>query len=305
MVNFKCPRCGEISPKHSIYIRHTKNKNMCRPVLEDVIPNENNYISIPNYIFCEYCDKSFIGEYGLNRHLETCKKKKLADEEKKKLEDENEENKQQQIHNKLDDMITMLTLMINKQQDAINSDQASTNNTRGSVSEENNDSTDLPTFSEILKSEISISMTELILLKNFHLNNVLYLIRITDKIIKFGFSSNIWERLKKHKKQISNDIQLIFCIETMYNVLLEKTLKINMKKETNLMKLVEDKLKSRIIKQEFNGNVYTELIELDSDFTLLDLMDLIMELKQTLDKNDIIKILQAQAQNKMTIQEIE
>jgi predicted GIY-YIG superfamily endonuclease len=398
---------------------------MCYPVLNDVVPNENNYISVPNSIFCDYCNKSFVCEYGLNRHLGTCKKKKLSDEEKK----QNKGNEEQQMIYK--NMNNLLAIMMLQQSNSAPT-PSPTSSTNNATDDDNTDT--VPTFSETLKStaikpnknlilsnkikehfineeqinfsnlfreylrydihndfvielediwellgypsicdakhallnakylkenkdykirsdsktifltfkkfcvitatdqsckiydyynllekclietneeahkeEIynlniklldNISQKELTLLKSFHLKNVLYLIRITDKIIKFGFSSDLFRRLKEHKDKISRDIELIFCIETMYNVYLEKTLKINMKSETNLMKLVEDKLESRIIKKEFNGNVYTELIELDSDFTLSNLVDLIIELKETISKDEVIKILQTQAQNK-------
>jgi predicted GIY-YIG superfamily endonuclease len=131
---------------------------------------------------------------------------------------------------------------------------------------------------------------ELILIKSFHLKHVLYLIRISIDVIKFGFSSNIQRRLYEHKQQISDEVTLEFCIETMYNIELEKEIK----KELNLMKLVEDKLKSRIFSNKYKGKKQTELIKLDSEFTLSNLINLIVELKETINKDEVI-----QFQNKM------
>jgi predicted GIY-YIG superfamily endonuclease len=71
----------------------------------------------------------------------------------------------------------------------------------------------------------------LTLLKNFHLKHLLYLIKITYNTIKFGYTNNIKRRLKEHKDQIGEDITLEFCIETMYNIELEKTLKIKLNNE--------------------------------------------------------------------------
>jgi hypothetical protein len=72
------------------------------------------------------------------------------------------------------------------------------------------------------------SLRELTLIKNFHLKHVLYLIKITKDTVKFGYSNDIQRRLREHKSQIGNSISLEFCIETMYNVELEKTLKTSM-----------------------------------------------------------------------------
>jgi hypothetical protein len=98
MVNFKCPRCGEIFNRNAKYIRHIQSKNMCYPILENVIPSENNYISISNNIFCDYCDKSFMDQYNLKKHFEVCIKKKLADKE----------DEQTKINKKLYDLLTTM-----------------------------------------------------------------------------------------------------------------------------------------------------------------------------------------------------
>jgi uncharacterized Zn-finger protein len=75
MVNFKCPRCGEIFSRYNSYIRHTNKENPCLPTLNDVIPDGQNCIKIPNEIICEYCNNSFTDQFGLKRHKETCKNK--------------------------------------------------------------------------------------------------------------------------------------------------------------------------------------------------------------------------------------
>jgi hypothetical protein len=112
MVNFKCPRCGEIFNRHDRYIRHTQGKNVCHPLLNEVIPSEYNCITVPNNIFCEYCNKSFMDEFSLKRHLEICKKKKLIDEENKK----NKEDEQKQLIKKMDELMAMVATIQNAQQ---------------------------------------------------------------------------------------------------------------------------------------------------------------------------------------------
>ncbi len=134
------------------------------------------------------------------------------------------------------------------------------------------------------------SLRELTLIKNFNLKNILYLIRIAHNIIKFGFTCDINRRLKEHKSHISNDISLEFCIESLYNIELEKKLKIQLNESTNLMHLVSDKLKSRIFSKTYNGKNQTELIKLDSEFTMSMLQDSIIELSESVNKNDIIRM---------------
>jgi hypothetical protein len=44
-------------------------------------------------------------------------------------------------------------------------------------------------------------------------------------LYKFGYTDDIVSRLRSHKNNISDDIELIFCIESKNNVLLERNLK--------------------------------------------------------------------------------
>jgi phage anti-repressor protein len=132
-----------------------------------------------------------------------------------------------------------------------------------------------------LKNKLSDRFLQKQLLKNYHLKPVLYLIRISEHVIKFGYTSDIQRRLSEHKRQVSDNIILVFCIETAYNIELETALKSKMNTDNAFMKLTGDKFESRIFRGEFNGNSYTELIRLDSDFTLLKLIDLIITLEDT------------------------
>ncbi len=134
------------------------------------------------------------------------------------------------------------------------------------------------------------SLRELTLLTNFNFKNILYLIKISNDIVKFGFTCDINRRLKEHKSQIANDISLEFCIESLYNIELEKKLKLQLNNSTNLMQLISDKLKSRIFTQVYNEKSQTELIKLDSEFTMSKLQDTIVELNESINKNDVIRI---------------
>jgi hypothetical protein len=115
MVKYKCPRCGEIFARNCRYDRHIKSKNICHPLLGDVIPEENNYIIVPNDIVCDYCNKQFADDFNLNRHLETCRKKKLVDDENKKKKLAEEEDEKNNISKKLDAMMNMITMLQHNQ----------------------------------------------------------------------------------------------------------------------------------------------------------------------------------------------
>lgn len=51
------------------------------------------------------------------------------------------------------------------------------------------------------------------------------MILIKDNLYKFGWSNEIQDRFKTHKKEIGEMITLIYCIESKNNILLEQHLK--------------------------------------------------------------------------------
>jgi hypothetical protein len=56
------------------------------------------------------------------------------------------------------------------------------------------------------------------------------------------------------------------------------------------MKLVSNKFKSRIFSNDYDGKNQTELIKLDQEFTMSKLQDQIIVLKESINKDEIIKI---------------
>jgi prophage antirepressor-like protein len=66
---------------------------------------------------------------------------------------------------------------------------------------------------------------EITLRNSFNKRSLVYLIKITinDEIIyKFGYTDDIVTRLRTHKNQIGEDIELVYCIESKDNKMLEK-----------------------------------------------------------------------------------
>jgi hypothetical protein len=90
-----------------------------------------------------------------------------------------------------------------------------------------------------------------ILLDSFHQKCIVYLIKITNTLFKFGNSDDIKRRLQEHRREINNDIELVYCIESKNNVKLENDLK-DYLKSTNYRK-----------EQVLNGKNQTELIEIN------------------------------------------
>jgi phage anti-repressor protein len=99
---------------------------------------------------------------------------------------------------------------------------------------------------------------QIILLTSFDKKSIMYLIKITintDGVItyiyKFGYTDDINRRIREHKKEIHQNIELIYCIESKNNTLLENKLK-EFLATTDYRK-----------EQIFNDKIQTELIEID------------------------------------------
>lgn len=99
---------------------------------------------------------------------------------------------------------------------------------------------------------------QIILLNSFDKKSIVYLLKITintDGVItyiyKFGYTDDINRRIKEHKKEIHQNIELIYCIESKNNTLLENQLK-EFLATTDFRK-----------EQIFNDKIQTELIEID------------------------------------------
>ena len=72
-----------------------------------------------------------------------------------------------------------------------------------------------------LKTIENIKDKESILLKSYDKKSIVYLIFISGILWKFGYTDNIKRRLSEHKREINQDIQLLWCIESNDNLQLE------------------------------------------------------------------------------------
>jgi predicted GIY-YIG superfamily endonuclease len=118
----------------------------------------------------------------------------------------------------------------------------------------------------IMLKDKEITNYEISLIRNFINKQVFYLIQVAVGIIKFGFTKDIGERIKKHKSEFGNDIQIKAIFETIYNREFENTIK----KDSVINKY--------IIEKTFKTN-QTELIQLGDEFTYEDLIKRIDYLK--------------------------
>lgn len=150
---------------------------------------------------------------------------------------------------------------------------------------------------------------EITLRDSFNKRCIVYLIKviINDEIMyKFGYTDDIVTRLRTHKNQISEEIELIYCIESKDNKLLERLLieyldqykfrikrTINDKQQTELLKVNDiDMIKNKLI--ELNNDIENEkLLIIKLKNKIIDLENKNIDLKkQLLSKDDeIVNIL--------------
>jgi hypothetical protein len=64
-----------------------------------------------------------------------------------------------------------------------------------------------------------------ILIESYHRRNIVYLIKIENNLYKYGKTCDIKARFIKHKILFGDNINLIYCIESENNNLLEQRLK--------------------------------------------------------------------------------
>jgi hypothetical protein len=139
---------------------------------------------------------------------------------------------------------------------------------------------------------------EITLKNSFDKRCLVYLIKITndDEIIyKFGYTDDIVTRLRTHKNQIGEDIELVYCIESKDNKMLERLLidyleqykfrvkrTINGKQQTELLKVNDiEMIKNKLI--ELNKDVENDkLLIIKLKNKIIDLENENIELKQQL-----------------------
>jgi hypothetical protein len=118
-----------------------------------------------------------------------------------------------------------------------------------------------------------------ILFNSYDNRAIVYLIKFNDyeNLYKFGSSNNIKSRFLNHKNNMQKNINLIYCIESKNNFLLETSLK-QWLKITNYQ-----------TEKTFNNHKYTELIEIDNINIIINKIE---ELNENLYDNKVILELQ-------------
>jgi hypothetical protein len=110
---------------------------------------------------------------------------------------------------------------------------------------------------------------EITLRDSFNKRCVVYLIKvkIDDEIIyKFGYTDDIVTRLRTHKNQISDDIELIYCIESKDNKILEKLLIDYLEQyKFRIKRTINDKQQTELLKVNDIEMIKNKLIELNND----------------------------------------
>jgi hypothetical protein len=154
---------------------------------------------------------------------------------------------------------------------------------------------------------------EMTLKNSFNKRCLVYLIKITinDEIIyKFGYTDDIVTRLRTHKNQIGEDIELVYCIESKDNKMLERLLidyleqykfrikrTINDKQQTELLKVNDiEMIKNKLI--ELNNDVENEkLLIIKLKNKIIDLENENIELKQRLITDEYVNELKNKIEN--------
>jgi len=93
MTTYNCRRCGYQFQNKAHYKNHTKNKYICKLVLEDIIPKEDNYLEVINPFQCNICNTQIKLKYDYNKHIKKCIEKQQNDNK------EDKENKEITINN--------------------------------------------------------------------------------------------------------------------------------------------------------------------------------------------------------------
>jgi phage anti-repressor protein/Fe-S-cluster formation regulator IscX/YfhJ len=135
---------------------------------------------------------------------------------------------------------------------------------------------------------------EMTLKNSFNKRCLVYLIKITinDEIIyKFGYTDDIVTRLRTHKNQIGDDIELVYCIESKDNKTLEKLLIDYLEQyKFRIKRIINDKQQTELLKVNDIEMIKTKLIELNNEIE--DEKLLIIKLKNKIIdlENEIIEL---------------
>jgi predicted GIY-YIG superfamily endonuclease len=105
--------------------------------------------------------------------------------------------------------------------------------------------------------------------------------------IKFGYTNNVEDRLKTHKKEIGSNFTFEIVIPSLYNIEIEKMIKKINPLNTRIVKedFIVTESGKKIYGKIINGKLQTEIIKLDNDFTINDLRNELKNFKEQAEKN--------------------
>ena len=110
---------------------------------------------------------------------------------------------------------------------------------------------------------------EMTLKNSFNKRSLVYLIKITinnEIIYKFGYTDDIVSRLRTHKNQICEDIELVYCIESKDNKMLERLLIDYLEQyKFRIRRIINDKHQTELLKVNDIEMIKNKLIELNKD----------------------------------------
>jgi hypothetical protein len=110
---------------------------------------------------------------------------------------------------------------------------------------------------------------EITLRDSFNKRCIVYLIKVkidNEIIYKFGYTDDIVTRLRTHKNRISDDIELIYCIESKDNKMLEKLLIDYLEQyKFRIKRTINDKQQTELLKVNDIEMIKNKLIELNND----------------------------------------
>jgi prophage antirepressor-like protein len=139
------------------------------------------------------------------------------------------------------------------------------------------------------KKEIEHKTKNTLFIDQYQDKSIIYLGLVEEteqqKIVKYGYTSDTKSTLKRHKETYGDFFHYVYAVECKEHYKLEKKIQ----KHNDLL--------SRHIKN-YNGEQKQELIRLDKNFSIKNLINLIMKIKETMESSNEIRLKEIELDNK-------
>lgn len=89
MTTYECPRCGYGTQNIHYFRKHLSRKNICDPILSDVLLDESKRLHMPALLGfdCDYCERKFSNKQAKSKHMNRCDSRPSSSNERiKELE---------------------------------------------------------------------------------------------------------------------------------------------------------------------------------------------------------------------------